>query len=80
MNSTTNRPYHRRAVNHDPWAILIALASLIIVATIAAIVVVCILWRRYLRKRAEYEYSLRNANAKSATIAPEYEIQVYFPS
>jgi hypothetical protein len=78
MNSTFHKPHHNnRVVNNDPWAVLIALATLIIAATIAAIIVVCILWKRYLRKRAEYEYSLRNANSKrGASLAPEYEVQV----
>ena len=66
-----------RAVNNDPWAVLIALASLIIFATITAIFVVCMLWKRYLKKRAEYEYSLQSVYGKSAALqSQEYEIQV----
>lgn len=37
----------RSTSNNEPWAILIALASLIIVATGIAIIVICILWEKY---------------------------------
>jgi hypothetical protein len=42
MNSPN--PRNNRGTNSDPWAILIALACLIIVATGTAIVVIVILW------------------------------------
>ncbi len=35
-----------KQVNTEPWAILIALASLIIVATGIAIIGICLLWNR----------------------------------
>jgi len=45
MNSPN--PRNNRGTNSDPWAILIALACLIIVATGTAIVVIVILWDKY---------------------------------
>ena len=44
MNTSTLKT--SRTFNNDPWAILIALACLIIVATGVAIVVIIILWDR----------------------------------
>lgn len=49
MNALNNLPYlksGRITANNEPWAILIALASLIIVATGIAIIVICILWEK----------------------------------
>ncbi|CAF0708685.1 unnamed protein product [Brachionus calyciflorus] len=83
----------KRIVNDDPWAVLIALACLIIVATGISIIVICVLWRRYRNSRIIFEGSLNpmeyeipdastekiNQNQKSQ----EYEIQsldMYVPS
>lgn len=38
---------HNYGINDDLWAVLIALASLIIAATVAAIILVCVLWSKY---------------------------------
>jgi len=49
MNAPNNLPNlksGRTATSNEPWAILIALASLIIVATGIAIIVICILWEK----------------------------------
>ena len=32
--------------NNDPWAVLVALATIIIVASLISIVAICILWKR----------------------------------
>jgi hypothetical protein len=41
-----NAPKYVRETSNDPWAILIALASLIIVATLTAIFVLIFLWKK----------------------------------
>jgi hypothetical protein len=41
-----NPPKYIRETNNDPWAILIALASLIVVATGTAIFVLIVLWKK----------------------------------
>jgi hypothetical protein len=82
MNSSNQKTH--RVINNDPWAVLIALASLIIVATIAAIIVVCVLWNRYRKRRYEFEQSLQQQQHQQQQVSyqqnelqpQEYEIQV----
>ena len=77
----------KRVVNDDPWAVLIALACLIIVATGISIIVICVLWRRYRNSRIIFEGSLNSINYDIPTTSTisisqnqrgqEYEIQVF---
>ncbi len=84
MNPTSLKS--TRLFSNDPWAILIALASLIIVATGVAIVVICILYKRYKASRLLYEQtyvpglSFEMPTTSLASVLEsrpkEYEIQV----
>lgn len=71
MTSNKRISYHE---NSDPWAIMIALACIIIVATGAAIAVICILWKRYEKRRLLYEQSLIQLQNKQQQ-QPQYEVQ-----
>ena len=82
MNSL-NIKHNKLNNNNDPWAILIALASLIIIATGISIVAICLLWEKYKNNRIYFEHNL---NAISYDIPQnmieerqkEYEIQVFY--
>ena len=67
-----------RIINNDPWAILVALACLIIVASGVAIIVLCVLWHKYKKNRYFYERNISGYSYEMPSMMrpKEYEVQV----
>jgi len=76
--STTNiqQPLFKRI--DDPWIALIVLAVFILISTIIAIIILCLLWRRHKRLTQFYNESYI-LNTKSTQPLPS-PIQDYYPT
>jgi hypothetical protein len=73
---------YEKNANSEPWAVLIALATVIIVATSIAILAIFVLWKRYKIARISFERNLVGISfemppspERPESQSKEYEVQ-----